>query len=82
MVLTTQFTKWRTLAYKEGCQGLSYVKKSGTCQHVLLQFVPTVTLETARRRAGTACSVSIETSSIVCTVTVGKKHKLPACWMA
>jgi hypothetical protein len=47
MVLTRQFTKWSTLADKEGCQGVSHGKKIATCQHVFLKFVPTLTL--ARR---------------------------------
>lgn len=47
IVLTRQFTKRSTLDNKDGCQGLSHGKKSGTCQHVLLELVPTLTL--ARR---------------------------------
>lgn len=48
MGLTRQFMKWSMLADKDGCHVLSHGKKIGTCQHVLLQFVPTVT---PRRRA-------------------------------
>lgn len=80
MVLTRQFTKRSTLDDKDGCQGLGHSKKSGTCQHVLLNFVLTLTL--ARWTSWNGMERVHRHLSIVGTATVGKKHRLHSCWTA